>query len=610
LKTLHADCVIVGGGFGGVAAALSATDAGCRVIMTECYNWIGGQVTSQGLCALDELSAPCGEETGFGASYCRFKSLVREYYRTHHRLSEFGRQALYLNPGNALVSTLCAEPKAATWALEQMLAPALQKGLLEILQPYEPVAANRETGRITSVEVARVGAPSDRIELRGRFFLEATELGDLLPLAGIGFSQGAEAVSETGEPHALETADRDAVQGFTFCQIVEFSPGEDYRAAPPPDYEKYKKLAGFRLGGNNGKFMQMDLAWGEPQKTPFWAYRRLLDWQNFEDIANDVYVINVFCNDYHYGHLLHTDKAKNEETLREARELSRAYLHWLQTEAPRDDGGVGYPELKPRPDLSGAAHGLAQAPYIREGRRLRALHVVREQDIAWSEDAPIRADACPDSVGLGCYFIDLHVSNGHEGHWLRSRPYQIPLRSLVCPDCENLAVAGKNIGVTHITNGAYRLHPQEWAIGEAAGEFAAFCLEHALAAQAVCGSETRTRNFQRRLLRRGVPLYWYTDVNYRTPGFAAINLLAVAGYWPGSEEHLRFEPDYPVSNFTLPDAPAGDYAAACQRLLAQGVNVENTHRLLAWNKGARRSDAAHRLCQALDRHDSLAPLPR
>jgi len=57
LKTLHADCVIVGGGFGGVAAALSATDAGCRVIMTECYNWIGGQVTSQGLCALDELSA-------------------------------------------------------------------------------------------------------------------------------------------------------------------------------------------------------------------------------------------------------------------------------------------------------------------------------------------------------------------------------------------------------------------------------------------------------------------------------------------------------------------------------------------------------------------------
>lgn len=27
----------------------------------------------------------------------------------------------------------------------------------------------------------------------------------------------------------------------------------------------------------------------------------------------------------------------------------------------------------------------------------------------------------------------------------------------------------KNIGITHITNGCYRLHPVEWNIGEAAG---------------------------------------------------------------------------------------------------------------------------------------------
>ena len=34
---------------------------------------------------------------------------------------------------------------------------------------------------------------------------------------------------------------------------------------------------------------------------------------------------------------------------------------------------------------------------------------------------------------------------------------------------ENLLPACKNLGVTHITNGCYRLHPVEWNIGEAAG---------------------------------------------------------------------------------------------------------------------------------------------
>ena len=42
---------------------------------------------------------------------------------------------------------------------------------------------------------------------------------------------------------------------------------------------------------------------------------------------------------------------------------------------------------------------------------------------------------------------------------------------------ENLLPGGKNLGVTHITNGAFRVHPVEWNVGEAAGILAAFCLE-------------------------------------------------------------------------------------------------------------------------------------
>ena len=56
-------------------------------------------------------------------------------------------------------------------------------------------------------------------------------------------------------------------------------------------------------------------------------------------------------------------------------------------------------------------------------------------------------------------------------------PFQIPLGALIPRAVENLLAAGKNLGVTHITNGCYRLHPVEWNIGEAAGALAAFCLD-------------------------------------------------------------------------------------------------------------------------------------
>jgi NADPH-dependent 2,4-dienoyl-CoA reductase/sulfur reductase-like enzyme len=44
---LACDVLVVGGGCGGVAAALAATDLGRSVIMTEVGSWVGGQLTSQ-----------------------------------------------------------------------------------------------------------------------------------------------------------------------------------------------------------------------------------------------------------------------------------------------------------------------------------------------------------------------------------------------------------------------------------------------------------------------------------------------------------------------------------------------------------------------------------
>jgi hypothetical protein len=73
---------------------------------------------------------------------------------------------------------------------------------------------------------------------------------------------------------------------------------------------------------------------------------------------------------------------------------------------------------------------------------------------------------------------------------------------------ENLLPACKNLGVTHITNGCYRLHPVEWNIGEAVGALAAFCVTKKHAPREVRAKAELLKEFQGQLTDQGVRLAW------------------------------------------------------------------------------------------------------
>jgi hypothetical protein len=118
----------------------------------------------------------------------------------------------------------------------------------------------------------------------------------------------------------------------------------------------------------------------------------------------------------------------------------------------------------------------------------------------------------------------------------------MPFAALVPVRLRNLLAGAKNIGTTHITNGAYRLHPVEWNVGESAGLLAAFSLRHGVAPAGVCDDARLTRRLQVELVDQGVPLFWYTDVPDRDPAFAAAQLLTTWGIWPAEPEHLLFRP--------------------------------------------------------------------
>src|SRR5690625_232000 len=107
MEVYEKDVVIIGGGLGGCAAALSACEKGLRVLMTEETDWIGGQLTSQGV-PPDEH--PWIEK--FGATK-RYRTLRRKIRHVYKETMVLEKEDANLNPGDGLVSRLCHDPRVA-----------------------------------------------------------------------------------------------------------------------------------------------------------------------------------------------------------------------------------------------------------------------------------------------------------------------------------------------------------------------------------------------------------------------------------------------------------------------------------------------------------------
>ena len=111
--------------------------------------------------------------------------------------------------------------------LQQMLAPFVSNGLVTILLRHKIEEAVGEGDRVRSVTVRNLQT-DEVVELGGPYFLDATECGDVLPLAGVEYVTGAEARSETGEPNAADEADPMDMQSFTMCFALDYMEGENH----------------------------------------------------------------------------------------------------------------------------------------------------------------------------------------------------------------------------------------------------------------------------------------------------------------------------------------------------------------------------------------------
>ncbi|MFN7015542.1 MAG: FAD-dependent oxidoreductase [Fimbriimonadales bacterium] len=538
----RAEVLIVGGSLGGCAAALACAALGVKTLLAvEPGRWLGGQLTAQ---AVPPDEHRYIETQGCTRRYRQLRDAIRDFYRRYYPLTAAARAEPYLNPGGGWVSPLCCEPRVAKTVLESMLMYPQMRGNLTVARLS--LHALDTDGDFVRGALFYDPNRSATLFVEARYILDATDTGELLPKAKMEYVTGAESHWETGEPHAKPEPQPANMQAFTWCFAMGYDPKGDYVGAKPRGYDFWKAFRPPFLPAPFLSWLDVNPITLEPRRLSLFGedgtaamfrYRQVVDPSLYPPALapQAVTIVNWPQNDYFLGNLYppaeeepaHPNAAPSAYgfTLSEipgastshesaAYELSECLLYWLQTEAPRPDGGTGYPGLHLRPDITGTDRSescrMAQQVYVRESRRIRARFTVLEQHVsAECRAGETLAERFPDSVGVGYYRIDLHPSTGGDNYIdIPTLPFQIPLGALIPVRMRNLLPACKNIGTTHITNGCYRLHPVEWNIGESAGLLAAFCTLRRTEPHQVYETPALLEEYQNLLRSQGIQLEW------------------------------------------------------------------------------------------------------
>ncbi len=530
-EELLANVVIAGGGLGGFAAAMASLRNNQSVILTEETDWIGGQLTQQGV-PPDEHQWI--ETHGAPQLYRDFRNGVRDYYKRNYPVVPEAKKDPIFNPGNGVVSRLCHEPRVALAVMKSMIAPYLSNGKLVLLLNHKVTAADAAGDWVKSITVKETHSGNVKT-LKAPHFVDATEMGDLLPLTGTEFVTGTESKKDTKELHAPEIGNPKSNQAFTACFAIDYVPGEDHTIKKPRDYEFWANLTPDLQPPWAGKLLALhysDPRNLEPKNLGFhpeglptgemlnlWNYRKIINKNNFQPsfYPGDITIVNWPQNDYMLGDLISSSAEEFQKHFESAKQLSLSLLYWLQTEAPRPDGGKGWKGLRLRKDIMGTEDGLAKYPYVREARRIKPVFRVLEQHVgkenrlitAKSGENKHKAAYFYDSVGVGYYHIDLHPTSAKVNYVdFESLRFQIPLGALLPIRMKNILPANKNIGTTHISNGCFRLHPVEWSIGEAVGMLVKFVQVKEVTPQEVRSNGELLKEFQKFITSQGLETKW------------------------------------------------------------------------------------------------------
>jgi hypothetical protein len=509
---LETDVLVVGGGTGGIGAALQSARLGARTVVAEPTPWLGGMLSAAGVSATD------GNHRLPSGIWREFRQRIYAHYG--------GPEAV----DTGWVSNTHFEPHVADQVFKEMAAA---EPSLRVLLRHRFLDVLKDGGRVRGAVLEDV-ATGRRVEVRAKVVVDGTDLGDVLARAGAAFDLGLEADAVSGESAGI-SASSDVVQDLTWCAILkDYGPGADRTIARPAGYDPAEfdcSSTGYCQDATRQKPTVDARKMLDYAKLPGGKY--LLNWPNY---GNDAY-LNV----------VGLDGAAREKALQVAKARTLRFVYFIQAE-------LGFRNLGLADDEFPTEDRLALIPYHREGRRMRGVVRFTARDIA--QPFGPRDPLYRTGISVGDYPIDHHHKRNPEAPqhlWFVPVPsFSVPLGALIPESTDGLVVADKAISVSNVANGTTRLQPVVLLTGQAAGALAA------LAARA--GREPRmvpVREVQRALLGAGAFLLPYLDVPPDHPLFARIQRIGATGILKGRglphqwANQTWFYPDFPIDAATL-----------------------------------------------------------
>lgn len=232
-EEIEADLLVVGGGESGCAAAVQAARLGVkRVVLVNDIDWLGGQFSAEGVGCPDEWTVVDGRRTNFPRSGL-FLEVLRKIRA--HNSATYGMAS----PGNAFCGTETIEPAAAARIFEDLLKPHVDDGSLRILRGWQAIRVGMEASRVNRVEFERTQGGNDRLGVRARLTIDASDWGDVIRLSGARYGAGPELRSRFGEPSAPESFDDAGPQEMnplSWCMVLRETGGRTATIQPPSSY--------------------------------------------------------------------------------------------------------------------------------------------------------------------------------------------------------------------------------------------------------------------------------------------------------------------------------------------------------------------------------------
>lgn len=535
------DCevVVVGGSLGGIAAASHAMRAGVQTCLIEVTPWLGGQVSSQGVSAIDESRAMRSQQN-FSGSWQSFKRLIRSQPIDLPDWTQMtDRQRVY-ETNSCWVGDLCFLPEAGAKASQEWLesAAATSPDSRWATSTAFKGAAFDPSGRnITAVYgVKRVPkdpqyVPEGRLSQELSYWyswssnevfekipirlqappgkrmivIDATDTGEFIAWAQVPYRVGSDARSVLNEESAPTKSNPACTQAFTFPFVMAIADdrGQSRQVLqnletgiPKAEHRRAYDMEGFPMFHNRGMFNYRRIA---SRITGSSAVSRstvgemtLVNWNRGNDwnIMDDPLVMDAPALEAS-GQYQNWIGGLSLQALKNGENHALLFADWLmETQATPDLPltflfGVGSP--------LGTQSGLSMVPYIREGRRIIGRPAYG-QDAFMLREADLRIDMSGGrdffntAIALAHYDIDIHGCRYR--NWQPSyeatrasvnerlvRPLQVPLEALIPVGVDNLLIGGKSIAASHIVNAMTRVHQGEWGIGAAAGATAGWLLQ-------------------------------------------------------------------------------------------------------------------------------------